>query len=49
MASLAVAHLTPALSFLFSPAACAAGEPRLQTWLKRIYSRMLGGIARWWR
>jgi CzcA family heavy metal efflux pump len=48
MASLAVAlTLTPALSFLFfARGVRSTGEPRLQTWLKKVYVRMLGAIAR---
>jgi CzcA family heavy metal efflux pump len=48
LASLAVAlTLTPALAFLFfARGVRATREPRLQTWLKRIYIRVLGGIAR---
>ncbi|HEY0548753.1 MAG TPA: efflux RND transporter permease subunit [Verrucomicrobiae bacterium] len=48
MASLAVAlTLTPALAFLFfARGVRSSGEPRLQTWLKRIYTRALGSISR---
>ena len=48
MASLAVAlTLTPALSYLFfARGVRESAEPKLQTWLKNIYTRMLRGIAR---
>jgi CzcA family heavy metal efflux pump len=49
MASLGVAlTLTPALSYLFfARGVRKSAEPRLQTWLKKIYSRALGFISRW--
>ena len=48
LASLAVAlTLTPALTFLFfAKGAGRETPPRLQTFLRRIYGRLLGGIAR---
>ena len=48
MASLGVAlTLTPALAFLFFARGVRdSGEPRLQTWLKKIYSRTLAAISR---
>src|SRR5205085_7772008 len=48
MASLGVAlTLTPALSFLFfARRVRSAGEPRLQSWLKRAYRSVLGAISR---
>lgn len=47
MASLGVAlTLTPALAFFFfARGVRESGETRLQTWLKRIYSRALRGIS----
>ncbi len=49
MASLAVAlTLTPALAYLFFKRGVrSTAEPRLQTWLKAAYSRVLGLFARW--
>ncbi|MDB6022898.1 MAG: heavy metal efflux pump, cobalt-zinc-cadmium [Pedosphaera sp.] len=49
MASLAVAlTLTPALSLLFfAKGVKDSGEPRLQTWLKRVYGGILNFFARW--
>ena len=49
MASLLVAlTVTPALAYLFFDKGVAeTGEPRLQRWLKRLYSSLLGFIARW--
>jgi CzcA family heavy metal efflux pump len=49
MASLAVAlTLTPALSLLFFVKGVrSTTEPRLQTWLKTAYRRLLGTLARW--
>ncbi len=48
LASLAVAlTLTPALTFLFfAKGAGRETPPRLQTFLRRIYERLLGGVAR---
>ncbi len=49
MASLAVAlTLTPALSLiLFANGVRQGSEPRLQTWIKSVYSRVVGFCARW--
>ena len=49
MASLGVAlTVTPALSLLFFRKGIRnADEPRLQTWLKAGYRRVLAGVARW--
>jgi len=49
MASLGVAlTLTPALAYMFfARGVRSSKEPRLQTWLKKIYVRMLGLISRW--
>ncbi len=49
MASLGVAlTVTPALSLLFFRKGVRnAAEPRLQTWLKAGYRRVLTGVARW--
>ncbi|HWF19067.1 MAG TPA: efflux RND transporter permease subunit, partial [Verrucomicrobiae bacterium] len=49
MASLAVAlTLTPALSLIFFAKGVKDGdEPRLQTWLKRVYGGILNFFARW--
>jgi len=49
MASLVVAlTLTPALSYLFfARGVRSAKEPRLQTWLKAAYTRILRAVARW--
>ncbi len=49
MASLAVAlTLTPALSLLFfAKGVRAEAEPRLQRWLKQIYSKLIGFFMRW--
>jgi len=49
MASLGVAlTVTPALAFLFFGRGVRnAGEPRLQTWLKAGYRRVLGFVAEW--
>ena len=48
MASLGVAlTLTPALAYVFFARGVRdSGEPRLQTWLKKIYSRTLAAISR---
>jgi CzcA family heavy metal efflux pump len=49
MASLVVAlTLTPALAYLFfARGVRSAKEPRLQTWLKAAYTRILRIVARW--
>jgi CzcA family heavy metal efflux pump len=49
MASLAVAlTVTPALSYLFfARGVRSAAEPRLQTWLKGSYRRVLAFVAQW--
>ncbi len=49
MASLGVAlTLTPALALLFfARGVRSTAEPRLQTWLKKIYARLLGFFAAW--
>jgi len=49
MASLAVAlTVTPALSLLFfAKGVRSASEPRLQTWLKAGYRRVLGMVSEW--
>jgi CzcA family heavy metal efflux pump len=49
MASLGVAlTVTPALSYVFfSRGVRNAAEPRLQTWLKAVYRRLLAWVAGW--
>src|SRR5262249_40440482 len=40
--------LTPALSFLFfAKGVRSSREPRLQTWLKAVYRRVLSFVAKW--
>src|SRR5262249_46611178 len=48
LASLLVAlTLTPALAYLLFGKGRMTGEPRLQTWLKAGYGRLLGRVIRW--